>query len=122
MSNALLEYCERKSLTVSQYEKDQEYYLSISGSGASSAYIRYAVILQYPHAQIVSMEDTLLVYNLGTSFDLIKNTGQPTTTFASILRASLPNLIASEIVGVQPMDCSLGAVSTLITQNSKDNK
>ncbi len=118
------EFCERYSIPLDYYEYNQEYYLraDTSNSGIQNVdpYLELVIRTQYPNAVFVP-DKVWTVYRLGTVFDLIQNPGKTIVTAAERLRASLPNLIASEIVGVQPMDCTLGAVSTLITQNSKDN-
>lgn len=118
------EFCERHGIPLEYYEHDQEYYLRANITDVTNptihGYLKVIIHIQHPNSVCI-LDADWLVYRLGTVFDLIQNPGKTIVTAAERLRASLPNLIASEIVGVQPMDCTLGAVSTLITQNSKDD-
>lgn len=75
---SLTEYCDLYSLTLTRYEENQEYFISVcSGSPFFTETVHECVLQEYPHARLVKREDTLLEFNLGTAFDLIKNTGKP---------------------------------------------
>lgn len=104
LSAILSEYCKNRSLTLTQYEQDQEYFLSVSGTGAAAGYLQRLIYAQYPSAQCITIEEHLVVYKLGTIFDLIQNPSDSNRPInISMLRSLMPDLIANEIVGVQPM-------------------
>lgn len=123
----MTEYCERHSLELSIYEKDQEHFLNVSGgSKATSSLLHQLILSRYPHAQLLSKEVNGVVYNLGTVFDLIQNAkedSRPSPFPLPLLRSVMPNIIANELVSVQPMTAAqIFTIPSAYNNHNKDTE
>lgn len=95
-------YCQIQGLEYQIFDSNQEYYVHIKGDNADSDVVRYLILQQYPDAVAVSVTPNVsVIYRVGTVFDMIKHSDKKPTL--SFLRSVMPNLIANDIVSVQPM-------------------
>jgi len=114
----LREYVESHDLQMIEYTRRQWCYIKITGdlrktpswminpdgSPNFKMWLSRARVT-YPNAKLVRAESAVLVFNIGTVFDLINpphNEQEPELAL-SILRSTMPALIAQQIVGVQPL-------------------
>lgn len=98
----LKEYCQLRNIPYDIQQQDLQYYLTVQGAGAQDSVLVYLVQLEYPGAHLVEYRLNHRVYNLGTVFDLIQNSGHSVTLTVQQLRDLIPNRIATEIVGIHP--------------------
>jgi hypothetical protein len=95
---------ERLGFEYTFYSKRKWNYVKITGvnSITESGWTR-RIKQYYPAARLIRRTDTELTYNIGTVFDLIANPTPVLDFSMNIFRSVMPTVIASQIVGVQPM-------------------
>ena len=117
--NSLHAYAEYMGWGYTMYTRRKWHYVKLIGPAHRTPTNWDKIVqLYYPAARLVRCTDTERVYNIGNTFDLLANghpdLAQPAPIYADILRRTIPSIIASEIVGVQPMigptPCSLGSL------------
>jgi hypothetical protein len=107
------DYLRIHNIELTEYTRRKWQYIKLTGNlkncpvglfNVSKSWLA-TVRRRYPAAKLIRRSDTEMTFNVGTLFDTIKNSDAPPEASVNLglLRAVMPNLIANQILGVQPM-------------------
>jgi hypothetical protein len=107
------DYLRIHNIELTEYTRRKWQYIKLTGNlkncpvglfNVSKSWLA-TVRRRYPAAKLIRRSDTEMTFNVGTLFDTIKNSDSPPDAPFEWrrIRAVLPNLIANQILGVQPM-------------------